>query len=514
MSDSKVPFLVYGFRLRKQARAINKQQCNLSRVRPQIQKTSARNKHALLIQIQTQKTKREKKQATRFKSESESECTLAAPFGYNQIGAYAFGYGQSALRFRFRLRKQAREINSVWQQAAQVLESECLGHSDSEFTSAARTAGRCSRPRLVLSASTVAITCFPQADISRACFLSLNVSALWPPKIWNALSSGKQIQERLSKLYYLRASQLRFTVHSIHKCDWYFAYGVIQLADHDPRVMGVMTHFTISGSALDALELCDVTAATQPLSHKVSTARDELPFEIPTIDTTITFVPPLHFFISDSQPQPNLRRCHVKKKGIGKTAILEQLIYGNVTLKSSFYSTIEDIYVANIETDRGTKERVCFYDTAGLEPPLTGPPQSPTMQLTANQVLQRHYLGFAEGFVMVYDTTKPESLDVLMYLKKDIDRNKDKKEVVMLVIGNRTGVDDVNSLENTCSKAANWCSREKVRHFEVSAMDRPSLYEPFIYLTSRLNPVQNKTAFPQLSTLSKLTQKNNKSEAM
>lgn len=60
---------------------------------------------------------------------------------------------------------------------------------------------------------------------------------------------------------------------------------------------------------------------------------------------------------------------------------------------------------------------------------VTGPPQSPTMQLTANQVLQRHYLGFAEGFVMVYDTTRPESLDVLMYLKKDIDRNKDKKEV-------------------------------------------------------------------------------------
>lgn len=59
-------------------------------------------------------------------------------------------------------------------------------------------------------------------------------------------------------------------------------------------------------------------------------------------------------------------------KGVGKTAILEQLIYGNVTLKTHFYPTIEDIYVANIETDRGTKERVCFYDTAGLEPPLTG----------------------------------------------------------------------------------------------------------------------------------------------
>lgn len=59
-------------------------------------------------------------------------------------------------------------------------------------------------------------------------------------------------------------------------------------------------------------------------------------------------------------------------KGVGKTAVLEQLIYGTVNLKSCFYPTIEDIYVANIETDRGTKERVCFYDTAGLEPPLTG----------------------------------------------------------------------------------------------------------------------------------------------
>lgn len=59
-------------------------------------------------------------------------------------------------------------------------------------------------------------------------------------------------------------------------------------------------------------------------------------------------------------------------KGVGKTAVLEQLIYGNVDLKTNFYPTIEDIYVANIETDRGTKERVCIYDTAGLEPPLTG----------------------------------------------------------------------------------------------------------------------------------------------
>ena len=30
------------------------------------------------------------------------------------------------------------------------------------------------------------------------------------------------------------------------------------------------------------------------------------------------------------------------------------------------FSTIEDIYVAMVDTDRGPKEKVHFYDTAGL----------------------------------------------------------------------------------------------------------------------------------------------------
>ena len=75
---------------------------------------------------------------------------------------------------------------------------------------------------------------------------------------------------------------------------------------------------------------------------------------------------------------------------VGKTAVLEQIIFGNhvtnsvghktsklgfftiknharLCLQSSF-STIEDIFVANITTDatKNTKETVHFYDTAGL----------------------------------------------------------------------------------------------------------------------------------------------------
>ncbi|CAH1991585.1 unnamed protein product [Acanthoscelides obtectus] len=101
-------------------------------------------------------------------------------------------------------------------------------------------------------------------------------------------------------------------------------------------------------------------------------------------------------------------------KGVGKTTILEQVIYGNITEKTELHPTIEDIYVANIESDKGTKEKVRFYDTAGG---------------TTNQQLPRHYLVLADGYLLVYDTANRNSLDVLISLKKDIDKNKDKKEV-------------------------------------------------------------------------------------
>ncbi|CAH1393898.1 unnamed protein product [Nezara viridula] len=53
-------------------------------------------------------------------------------------------------------------------------------------------------------------------------------------------------------------------------------------------------------------------------------------------------------------------------KGVGKTAILEQVIYGNLTKETFLQTTIEDIYIASIETDKGTKEKIRIYDTETL----------------------------------------------------------------------------------------------------------------------------------------------------
>lgn len=79
-------------------------------------------------------------------------------------------------------------------------------------------------------------------------------------------------------------------------------------------------------------------------------------------------------------------------KSVGKTAILEQLIYGHITpdtvnrlnitsahsyrmefnsrifsMFQELHSTIEDTYVASVDTGRGQRDILRIYDTAGLQ---------------------------------------------------------------------------------------------------------------------------------------------------
>jgi NF-kappa-B inhibitor-interacting Ras-like protein len=76
-------------------------------------------------------------------------------------------------------------------------------------------------------------------------------------------------------------------------------------------------------------------------------------------------------------------------------------------------------------------------------------------------------------------------------------------QVTVIVLGNRMKSTDSGSIENTTSKAMHWATREKIRHYEVNAMDRTTLYEPFVHLASKLNPPPNKSTFAQLSMVRK-----------
>uniref|UniRef100_G3MPI9 NF-kappa-B inhibitor-interacting Ras-like protein n=1 Tax=Amblyomma maculatum TaxID=34609 RepID=G3MPI9_AMBMU len=178
-------------------------------------------------------------------------------------------------------------------------------------------------------------------------------------------------------------------------------------------------------------------------------------------------------------------------KDCGKTSVLEQLIYNHHPLKADIQPTIEDIYCALIDNDRGGKEKVLLFDSHGVD--------------NSHAAVSKSHLSHADGVVLMYAINSRESFLLLEQLKKDIDKHKDKKELAFLVLGNKADLSAERQVD--VQSAINWATKEKVRFAEVSAFDRKSLIEPFIYLVSKINPPpsfflspnhERKSTFPQL----------------
>lgn len=164
---------------------------------------------------------------------------------------------------------------------------------------------------------------------------------------------------------------------------------------------------------------------------------------------------------------------------VGKTAILEQLLYGSHTVGAETSDTQEDIYVASVETDRGVREQLRLYDTRGLREGLE---------------LPKHFFSVADGFVLVYSVDSLESFRRVELLKKEIDKSRDKKEVMVMVLGNKCDLRERRQVDQDA--AQQWARGEKLKLWEVTVTDRSSLIEPFTSLTSRLTQPQSKSAFP------------------
>lgn len=164
---------------------------------------------------------------------------------------------------------------------------------------------------------------------------------------------------------------------------------------------------------------------------------------------------------------------------VGKTAVLEQLLYANHVAGSETMETLEDIYIGSVETDRGSREQVRFYDTRGLRD---------------GQEFPRHYFTFADGFVLVYSIDSKDSFKRVEALKKEIDRCRDKKEVTIVVVGNKLDLQDQRRVDSEA--AQQWARQEKVRLWEVSVTDRRTLIEPFVHLASKMTQPQSKSTFP------------------
>ena len=152
--------------------------------------------------------------------------------------------------------------------------------------------------------------------------------------------------------------------------------------------------------------------------------------------------------------------------------------------------------MANIETDRGTKEKIRFYDTQGVDVDFK------------DTAIPKHLLVAADGFLLVYSVDDWKSFQVVETIRKEIKNNCEKKDMVILVLG--TKVDLTNSRQVEAGHALQWANQERVRLCEVSALDRQSLYEPFMFLASKLNPPPNKSALAQIT--STIKRERNKSE--
>ena len=154
--------------------------------------------------------------------------------------------------------------------------------------------------------------------------------------------------------------------------------------------------------------------------------------------------------------------------GVGKTSILEHMIYGDIDSDKP-YKTIEDTYLAQVDTDRGVKETIKIVDTCGDD---WSEPQS----------FPKHYFNFGDGFVLVYSITNKDSFTCVENIKKELE--KCRKDIFIVIIGNKSDQQEQRQVETTL--VSNYVSKEKVKHFEVSVYNRKLLAEPFVYITSKM----------------------------
>ena len=161
---------------------------------------------------------------------------------------------------------------------------------------------------------------------------------------------------------------------------------------------------------------------------------------------------------------------------VGKTAMLENMIYGEHAHDVQ-YTTIEDTYLAQVDTDRGVKETVKIHDTPGSECTSTSFP--------------KHYLHYGEGFVLVYNITDRSSFSCMENVKKEIDKTREKKDVSVVVIGNKTDLQADRKIDYTLAQS--WAQKEKVKLFETTIKNRKSLAEPFIYICSKMTQPPTKS---------------------
>ncbi|XP_037303117.1 ras-related protein Rap1-like [Manduca sexta] len=132
--------------------------------------------------------------------------------------------------------------------------------------------------------------------------------------------------------------------------------------------------------------------------------------------------------------------------GVGKSALTVQFVQGIFVEK--YDPTIEDSYRKQVEVD-GQQCMLEILDTAGTE------------QFTAMRDL---YMKNGQGFVLVYSITAQSTFNDLQDLREQILRVKDKDDVPMVLVGNKTDLE----AERVVGKEQ---GQNLARHFNCAFME-------------------------------------------
>lgn len=129
------------------------------------------------------------------------------------------------------------------------------------------------------------------------------------------------------------------------------------------------------------------------------------------------------------------------KKAIGKTMLLEQLIYNR--LNEKYFPTIEDIYVSYWEREKSLKEKFRFYDTKGMEN---------AYDIETIDTYRYLFLSI-DACLLIYSSNDADSYACIEKIKNEIDKEKLKEKSKELV--HFIAIDyDLNTLINNKSSIA------------------------------------------------------------
>ena len=136
---------------------------------------------------------------------------------------------------------------------------------------------------------------------------------------------------------------------------------------------------------------------------------------------------------------------------VGKTSILTR--FSNGTFKEDYIATVGLDYYSKTENYNEKTIYIKIWDTAGQE---------------RYKALTQGFFRNAQGVMVVYDVTNPESFENLKYWISSIQKNtaNSKVPIPVIILGNKIDVED-REVKN--EDAEKYAEENKYKYFETSA---------------------------------------------